>query len=170
MLVVPPAIGLLFGSLPLIVNGYGLNGSLDSCYYTDDIYYSFWPWISYNVWVILAIFVGFSSTACVTFYVKAMYMKTSDDKSLNSLTSAVIIRTMYYPAVLTLTQIPSILQNAYPDSGILVALAYLTPALQGVLHAIIYLTSPTFKRDFSVSKSRLSSSQTISAPVIVSIS
>ncbi|KAJ3270241.1 hypothetical protein HDV01_000458 [Terramyces sp. JEL0728] len=170
MLTLPASAGLIFGSLPLIVDGYGINDSLGSCYYTDDAYSSFWPWISYNIWVILAIAVGFSSAACVTYYVKGLQKKSSEDKSLNSLTTTVIVRTMYYPAVLTFTQIPSILQNAYPDSGFLVALSYLAPAIQGVLHAIIYLTSPTFKRDHSRTKSALSSSQTISAPVIVSIS
>ncbi|KAJ3324303.1 hypothetical protein HDV06_000342 [Boothiomyces sp. JEL0866] len=168
MLILPTTVALVFGSLPLSVDGYGFNEGFGSCYYTDDTYASFWPWISYNMWAIAAIFIGFSSTACVTVYVKALHFKISDEKSLNSLTSAVIIRTMYYPAVLTITQIPSILQNAYPNSGLLVALAYMTPALQGVLHGIIYLTSPNFKRDFSKLSVR-SSSQT-STPVIVSIS
>ncbi|KAJ3314582.1 hypothetical protein HDV04_006121 [Boothiomyces sp. JEL0838] len=106
----PTCTGLIIGSLPLLVNGYGFNEQVGSCYLTDDVFNSeFWPWFT----------------------------------------------------------LPSILQLLFPDSAFLLILAYTQPAAQGVLHALIYLTSPSFRRDIKGMNSIYSSQTSSDAKIIV---
>ncbi|KAJ3324302.1 hypothetical protein HDV06_000341 [Boothiomyces sp. JEL0866] len=143
LVVVPTSFGLLIGSLPLIVDGYGFNAQVGSCYYTEDLFNGYWPWLTRNLWILFSIIAGLVTAIVVALKVSSLGFDYSND----SFSSFAIIRAMCYPAVLLITQVPTIIQLAYQDSAILLVLAYTQPALQGILHALIYLTSPIFKRD-----------------------
>ncbi|KAJ3272548.1 hypothetical protein HDV01_005500 [Terramyces sp. JEL0728] len=149
MTVAPTSAGLITGSLPLIVNGYGFNAQVGSCYYTEALFNSYWPWITRNLWIIISIVAGVATAVVVAISVKSLQFRFSND----SFSGYAILRAMCYPAVLLITQVPTIIQLFYQDSAILLILAYTQPALQGVLHALIYLTSPSFKKDLTAGHS-----------------
>ncbi|KAJ3314602.1 hypothetical protein HDV04_006141 [Boothiomyces sp. JEL0838] len=163
----PTCTGLIIGSLPLLVNGYGFNEQVGSCYLTDDVFNSeFWPWFTRNIWIILSIFAGLATTATVVVFVASL-KGSSDGETLSNCSKSVIWRTLCYPLVLLFTQVPSILQLLFPDSAFLLILAYTQPAAQGVLHALIYLTSPSFRRDIKGMNSIYSSQTSSDAKIIV---